>query len=367
MNLISDEYHDDADSDRLQLKGLARIIAQIEWLLLLIAVLYLLASKSAVLLQPGLLAGLVAFGAFVVLAHHTRFARTDRRWKLALETWVMVAFITWLLWFTGRVDSPLFNAYLLVIVISALSLGRLATLLEVVMICALSLLLGYASRGAAMFAPAELMGFATRLAPLALAGHLCIMLADHMHLAHGRIRALAERDELTGLYNIRVFYALARREQARATRYARPFAVMMLDADDLKQVNDRYGHEAGNRLIAAFAQTLSRRTRDTDLLARYGGDEFVILLPDTTVDGARRLADRIAAGLAPVAMAAGEEPVGLTVSVGIAVYPRHGASVRELVEHADQAMYRSKHLGKNRVTVFSGDSAEPRPRTGLWR
>ena len=341
------------DAEQIQLKGFSRTIAEIEWLLLLLCALYLVVTRRVDQLQPPLLWALGAFALFVAGFHYGNFFRMPARWKLALETTIMIAFITSVLWFTGRAGSPLVNAYLLVIIISSLALGKVATLLQTGAISLLYVWLAFTGLGLAAFAPASLIAYAGRLVPFWLVAYLCTMLADDMFFAQRRLRELAETDALTGLFNMRMFYSFARKEYAQSVRYARPLAVMMVDVDNLKRVNDLYGHDAGNRLIQLVADTLSMRVRDSDVLARYGGDEFALLLPNTDAAGAMQLASRIVSSLSPMTLAVAGERLRVTISVGVAAYPEHGTEVRELLGYADRAMYISKNSGKNKVTAYS--------------
>jgi len=344
------------DTDALQLRGFARTVSEIEWLLLLLILFYLLVAQPGAHVRTLLLAGSAAFGTFVAGFHYLNSFRISRRWKLAVETWVMIGFTTWVLWYTGRADSPLLNMYLLVIVISALTLGKLATLLEVAMISACYLYLDVTQHGLAAFGSAQLVSTASRLVPFLLVAYLTTMLADDIHFANRRLRELARTDHLTGLYNMRTFIAIADKLYAQALRKSTPFSVLMLDADDLKQINDRYGHETGNALISTIADTVRRNLRASDVFARYGGDEFAAFLPETDSRGAMRLAERIREHLVgrSVTLPPGSVQVTVGLSIGIASYPAHGTSVLDLINKADRAMYASKQAGKNRVTVYAG-------------
>lgn len=344
----------DGDVSRLQLRGFARTVSEIEWLLLCLILVYLVIVRVPVPTQHALLLGAGAYGAVLAGFHYLNFFRTNRRWKLALETWVMIGLITWVLSCTGKADSPLLNMYLLVIVISALTLGSLTTLLEVAMITACYLYLDVAQLGPGAFSGLHVAGMAERLAPFLLVAYLTTMLADDIHFAHHRLRELARTDALTGIYNMRTFLTVADKLYAQALRNSKPFALVMFDADDLKRINDRHGHETGNALIQGIADAIGRNLRKSDVFARYGGDEFAALLPETDSYGALRLARRILGQVAgrSVTLPPNNLPVTIGLSIGIASYPAHGTTVLELINKADQAMYQSKQTGKNRVTVF---------------
>ena len=152
-----------------------------------------------------------------------------------------------------------------------------------------------------------------------------------------QLRLQAISDELTGLVNFRWLLRTLEGEIRRAQRVGRSFSVLLLDMDGLKQVNDRLGHLVGNRALCRIADCLRASCRATDTAARFGGDEFGIILPETSEEGARQLAQRIAFRLA-----ADEEQPRLSVSIGVAVYPRDGATADKLLSTADQELYRVK-------------------------
>jgi diguanylate cyclase (GGDEF)-like protein len=163
------------------------------------------------------------------------------------------------------------------------------------------------------------------------------------------VERLAITDGLTGLLNRRQFFQLADRELAVARRRQSPLTAVMLDIDHFKQVNDRHGHPVGDQVIVAVARRLAAATRKTDLLGRYGGEEFAIFLPDTGREGAAILAERIRAGLAerPVDTDAG--PLPITASIGLAEYDPGDTEPGTLLARADEALYRAKQAGRNRV------------------
>lgn len=161
---------------------------------------------------------------------------------------------------------------------------------------------------------------------------------------------LSITDGLTSLWNRRHFDLRLAAEQQRGVRFGDPFSVLLVDLDDLKTVNDSHGHQAGDTVLIELAQRLAGSVRDVDLVARYGGDEFSLILPNTGLPGALRLADKLMAAIRsePFPMKDGE-PVKVTVSIGVATYPDHGATGRQLVAAADKAMYRAKAAGKDRI------------------
>jgi diguanylate cyclase (GGDEF)-like protein len=155
--------------------------------------------------------------------------------------------------------------------------------------------------------------------------------------AEEQLRQLAVSDPLTGLGNYRRLMTVLEEEIARSRRLLKTFAVLLLDVDHLKRINDRHGHLVGGRALCRVAAVLRDSCRVTDTAARFGGDEFALLLPDTDQPAAKQVAARIG-GL----LAHDQEVPRVTASVGVAVYPRDGESVTALLEAADRALYAMK-------------------------
>ncbi|MDR5899160.1 bifunctional diguanylate cyclase/phosphodiesterase [Halomonas vilamensis] len=166
----------------------------------------------------------------------------------------------------------------------------------------------------------------------------------------------ATRDPLTSLHNQRVFKDLLHYEVGRANRHKESFSLLMLDVDNFKLVNDRYGHAFGDQFLQAFGKALSNAVRPGDFLARYGGDEFTVILPDAGASQAYSVAQRIARELSElVLMAPDGSPVRATTSVGIAVYPEHAEDPKDLFLLADNMMYKAKRQGKNCLALPEED------------
>ncbi|MDX2010920.1 MAG: diguanylate cyclase [Myxococcaceae bacterium] len=167
--------------------------------------------------------------------------------------------------------------------------------------------------------------------------------------ANARLERLAVTDGLTGLFNHRRFQEALHSELLRCERHKRPLAVLMLDVDFFKKVNDSMGHPAGDELLRRLAEVLSKDLRQTDLIARYGGEEFAVLLPETTKAEALQVGERMREAVEARINENTTWPQRITVSVGVATFPEDAKSAEDLLEAADQALYVAKRQGRNRV------------------
>lgn len=338
-----------------ELRGFSRTVAEIEWLLLVLVLLYhhvlVPDPESGIALSMAMF----FFAAFVLGFHYINFYRRETYWKLAIETWVMIIFITWVLHYTGKLDSPLLNLYLLVVITSALTLGKLATLLQMLLIVACYIFLGYQDKSQLMTFSSFLTTVATQVSPLLLVAYVTTMLSADTRRALMQIKFLSETDDLTGVYNRRAITVMSENMCRQAARYGRAFSVMMIDSDSLKAVNDGYGHESGNRLLKLTVQCVQSQLRDADMVVRYGGDEFLVVMPETPCANALGVAERIRKSIASTPLPVRDKALQNTASIGVACYPEHGNDFETVMKRADQAMYASKNGGKNQVTAYSGD------------
>ncbi len=166
-----------------------------------------------------------------------------------------------------------------------------------------------------------------------------------------RLQALATTDPLTELPNHRALLSSLENEAARARRYGHPLSILFFDGDHFKKVNDTYGHAVGDAVLRELGNRVRNQLRAGDLLGRYGGEEFVVLLPETDLAQACQMAERVRKAVAehPLAAALVKEGVPMTVSLGVASFPAESTTASEVVEKADQAMYWAKRLGRNQV------------------
>ena len=172
---------------------------------------------------------------------------------------------------------------------------------------------------------------------------------------------LSITDGLTGLWNRRLFDLRINEELQRAIRFQEPFGLLLVDLDHFKSVNDRFGHQTGDAVLVELARRLKDATREVDVVTRFGGEEFALILPKTPVQGTLRLAQKVREVVANEPFAVGTVSIPVTVSVGAAGYPDHGLSGADLLAAADAALYRAKGNGRNRVEEAEA-GGRPAPR-----
>jgi diguanylate cyclase (GGDEF)-like protein len=340
-----------------ELRGISRTVAEIHWLLLILVLLFFIFGDADKEAEAAVLSACFFYAAFVLAFRYANFYRRESRWKVALETWAMIGFITWVLYFTGGLTSPLLNTYLLPVITAALTLGKITTLIEVALIAACQLWLGGSLSMDRLGSLGFLGAFTAQIAPVLLVAYIVTMFSADIRYGLNRAKLLSETDELTGLLNMRGFSIAANRLFGQALRYNRPATILMIDSDNLKAVNDGYGHDAGNRLLRQLTRTIQAELRYTDVLARYGGDEFIVLLPETPRKGAVEVADRIRDAVIGTPLEVNEKRVVSSVSIGLASHPDDGNTMDAIVARADRAMYRAKQQGRNRVVQFEASAA----------
>jgi diguanylate cyclase (GGDEF)-like protein/PAS domain S-box-containing protein len=176
---------------------------------------------------------------------------------------------------------------------------------------------------------------------------------EKLRILQAQLREAAIHDPLTGLYNRRYLDETMKRELARAEREGNPISIFMGDIDHFKQLNDTYGHQAGDEILKALGEVLRKHARAGDIPCRYGGEEFVVILPDMPLEAARERAELVRRDFADLRFAFGDNQLDSTISIGISVYPEYGTTADELIGAADQALYEAKQTGRNRVCLAS--------------
>ena len=186
------------------------------------------------------------------------------------------------------------------------------------------------------------------------------ILLDHLHLTIRRIleevrlkeeaeladyyRNLSRTDELTGMYNFRHLMSVLKKEVSRHLRYNRTMTLAMIDIDDFKMYNDAKGHEKGNELLVRLSRVFKHNTRNCDILTRYGGEEFIILLPETSIEEAVVVSERICSTV--------ESTLEVSVTIGLSSLPKDSSNPHEVIKMADAAMYWGKAHGKNQIVIY---------------
>ena len=321
-----------------------------------------LVATASVVMASGLwsdrlvpIAVLLALAAgFLLLVHELVPPGTLGTAKYVLEGTVAITFATFLVFLTGGHASPFFFTFPLIVGGAALVIRPQATAV-LTAVAALGYLLG-ASVGGGSPTAIQLATTAIDLVALLLLAYVGSVIGREQRKARDAALRLSAIDSLTGLFNRSFFFAALDREIARSARSGRGFCLVMLDLDELKATNDLHGHHVGDLALRAVADTIRSGVRRIDVAARYGGDEFVALLPETDPTGGIVVAEKIRSGVAGRALAGVD--VRLTVSIGMVSFPDDGQTADALMVSADRAMYASKRSGKNRVAAPSVEAAE---------
>jgi diguanylate cyclase (GGDEF)-like protein len=320
-----------------------RSTQSIEILCLLLAALVLVWSGTLVA-QPWAIVPVLAFAAAIAMFRARAFFPGRTRTRLSIESWSMVVFVTAVLWFTDKSSSPLFNLYLLPIILSALTLGRLVTLLQVAVIALCHLALASASPHIDVLSLAYASQVVGQIAPFLLVAFLTTTLSADITEARERIENLAQTDSLTGLYNPRTFNEIWQREHASSEGGRGTYSLLMIDIDRLKNINETFGHEAGNSAITLVAECLQRSIRASDTAARLGGDEFGVLLPGATPEMADSVVKRVRHNVYKTTLDLRSRMIRCTVSVGVVCYPKDGRDLRDLLSAVEEKVHRDKEL-----------------------
>jgi diguanylate cyclase (GGDEF)-like protein len=344
--------------DKEELLGYRRTVAGLEWLLLALVLLCTKFPWVHVTEPTVLYASMTAFAAFICVLHYIWRSHDGTRWKLSLNMWGITFFITAVVWETGSLSSPLLPLYFVIVLLAGTTLGTLSTILGTFLVTACYLLLGTAELGfflkdsPIIFRADHLTRPIIQLFLLWLLAYFVTLISKETDRTKDKIRQLSRTDQLTGLWNMKMLLVFMQREYERILAKTGKFSVLMIDADSLKAVNDLYGHHAGTMLIVSISETMRSELREEDMLARFGGDEFVAFLPDTTCRKAWEIAEKMRIRIAEAPLNYEGNALSITVSCGIACYPEHGQDLTQIMKMADKALYTSKGYGKNRCTIF---------------
>lgn len=330
-------------------RGYDRIMGSISWLLIALVALdiKLMPTDQSSLIFLAILC--VLLFVYNMNARYGLFCNRYSQFKTFVDLMVFLAFIIGVCWYTGRITSPFMSLIYLILMATALTQGRRVTYL----------MAGLAITSYILLASVDLHEFYSlarilELFPYMLIAHLGAMLAGETESARREVERLSLTDEVTGMHNMRNFFLLSDVQEKLAKRHGRGFAICMLDADNLKAINDEHGHLAGTELIRQVAAMIRSTIRCSDICARYGGDEFVVMFNETSKEDVAPTVERIITGMATTPFPFGSEYLTTTISAGLAEYPGDGTDVKSVMANADTAMYASKRSGKNRLTLYRG-------------
>jgi diguanylate cyclase (GGDEF)-like protein len=327
-----------------------RVVLVVSWAYLLVTTLIVAATGLWVASQEVIFGLLGVAAVFVLVVHVLLPVSVLGGGKYVLEGSMAITFATLLVALTGGAASPFFITFPLLVGAAALVVSTPVTV-ALTAVAAFAYLLAVAGG-----APDGLLGQDTlapvgiNLTALFLLAYAGSMIAREQRGARDAAIRLSTIDPLSGLYNRAYFFAALDAEIARSARSGRGFCLVMADLDELKTINDRFGHFHGDRVLRGVGDVVRAGVRRIDTAARYGGDEFVILLPETDPTGAFVLAEKIRIGVAGLEIGLPSPVVRPSLSVGVVSYPHDGRTADELMISADEAMYHSKRAGKNRVT-----------------
>lgn len=302
---------------------------------------------------------LVAAGV-VFLLHDVAPRMADVGTLFLIEGAAAVTFLTVLIVLTGGVSSPFFFGYFLIVAAAALVTGGGASLVLAAAITAAFLGALLVTRAGQPYTGEQVVIVAVDVLALWLLSYLASVVAGEQRRTRDAALRLSLHDPLTGLYNRTFLFAVIEREIARAGRTNRRFSLLMLDLDGLKPINDRFGHYFGDRMLQAVAEAVRQHIRLIDTAARYGGDEFVVLLPETDTDGAAVVAEKLRRSVAAIRLNAGTDLLTSTASIGVVAFPDDGRTADALTNRADQVMYGAKRAGRDRVGI-ERHAAQPAP------
>jgi diguanylate cyclase (GGDEF)-like protein len=302
--------------------------------------------------QPAIFALLAIAGLFVLLVHDLLPPSSLGSAKFIVEGSVAITFATLLVLLTDGQDSPFFFTFPLIVGGAALVVSPRVTF-ALAAVASLAYVFAIASPvSTPPLVPVVIAKVGINLTALVLLAYVATVIAVEQRRSRDAAIRLSTIDPLTGLFNRTFFFAAVDREIARSARSNRGFCVLMMDLDELKTINDRHGHYIGDRVLGGVGEVIRSGVRKIDTAARYGGDEFVVLLPETDPTGAYVLAEKVRIGVTELDIAVPGSVLEASISVGVVSYPDDGRTSDELLISADQAMYASKRGGRNRVMGF---------------
>lgn len=342
-----------ADEAGLPTAAHDRVVRIVSWSFIILASAILAITGLWPEAQPAIFVLLAAAGLFVLVVHDLLPPEALGRTKFVLEASFALTFVTVLVALTGGAASPFFYAYALIVAGAALVVRPATTALLALVAGGGYLAASALGPGGFPPAPTTIAVIAINLTALVLLAYVAMAVGREQRRSRDAAIRLSTIDPLTGLFNRTFFFAAVEREIERSARSGRGFCMLMMDLDGLKMVNDRFGHFVGDQVLRGVGEVIRRGVRRIDTPARYGGDEFVVLLPETDPTGAFVLAEKIRRGVAELSFIGPGQQIRASLSIGVVTYPYDGTSADELMISADEAMYTSKRQGKNQVIDYA--------------
>jgi diguanylate cyclase (GGDEF)-like protein len=339
------------DPDGVPTGAYDRVVRIVSWVFILATSTIVAITGQWPLTQPAIFALLATAGLFVLLVHDLLPPSSLGSAKFIVEGSVAITFATLLVLLTGGQDSPFFFTFPLIVGGAALVVSPRVTF-ALAAVASLAYLFAITSPISTSSTPVVIARVGINLTALVLLAYVATVIAGEQRRARDAAIRLSTIDPLTGLFNRTFFFAAVDREIARSARSNRGFCLLMMDLDELKTINDRHGHYFGDRVLGGVGEVIRSGVRKIDTAARYGGDEFVVLLPETDPTGAYVLAEKVRIGVTELDIAVSGSVLQASISVGVVSYPDDGRTSDELLISADQAMYASKRGGRNRVMGF---------------
>jgi diguanylate cyclase (GGDEF)-like protein len=332
-----------------------RVVRLVAWIVILGASAFVAVTRLWEPTQAGILVILALGGFMVLLVHDIMPPGSLGTNKFVLEGCVAITLVTLIVIMTGQEFSPFFFAYPLIVAGAALVVtpavtGVLAALASIDYVVAISF---DRPPGVSFVDPHLLANVGVNIVAMMLLAFIASYIAREQRRSRQAAIRLSTVDSLTGLFNRGFFFAAVEREIQRSSRTGRRFGLLMMDLDGLKAINDRFGHFHGDQVLRAVSAVIRTGVRRIDTAARYGGDEFVVLLPETEPTGSYVLAEKIRQGVEELAIAGAGSSIRTSMSIGAVSYPDDGLTADDLLISADRAMYVSKRQGKNRVVGYS--------------
>ncbi len=326
-----------------------RVVRIVSWIFVLVTTAIVATTGLWPATEPAILVLLAFTGLFIVVIHDLLPPDTLGPAKFVVEGSVAITVATLLVALTGGVASPFFFAFPLIVGGAALVVSPPITA-GLTAAAAIGYVLAVIAGTSGSLGPSAVAVVGVNLTALILLSYVAMVIARAQRRTRDAAIRLSTVDSLTGLFNRSFFFAAIDREIARSARSGRGFCLLMMDLDELKNINDRLGHFYGDRVLRGVGEVITRGVRQIDTAARYGGDEFVVLLPETDPTGGFVLAEKIRLGVNSMAVELPGTEQRASMSIGVVSFPDDGRTADELIISADGAMYRSKRAGKDRVT-----------------